>query len=141
MIKLRRKEKEEVHVYTEALNDIMFFLMLFFIFAAVMSTRDSSIPVNTPSSKKASDSVHPQNQQVLVVKKDEAGNMVYFIQDQPISLEQIAGYLEKQKAEKGEKETMVLLKIDKDLTIQDLVDVMNITSQAGIKTVLSTKKQ
>ena len=126
-----RRHKESAEVSTESLNDIMFFLLLFFLILSTL-VNPNVIKVNLPASKN--------NQQVemkpvpLTVTKDHQ----YYLNNQLIKL----GNLETAilNSVKEMKEPSIILHFDNSLSVQDLVDVMQIGAKLKVKMVLGTKQ-
>jgi biopolymer transport protein ExbD len=129
-MELRRKQKEGAEVFTDSLNDIMFFLLLFFIILATMANRNS-IKLEVPSSKQVE---QVQAKQVLL---QVDANHNYFVNNLPITIDQMEpALLAETKAKQNKNVTLML---DKSLSIQDLADIMQIGSKLGLKMVLSAK--
>ena len=139
MINLRKKNKQSAHVFTEAMNDIMFFLMLFFIIVATMKTT-SAIKVPVPKSGDNHIVTPSKNEIVLSVVKDANGAIVYYIKESAIPAEGLADFILAEKQKNPENETVVMIRMDKDLPLQNLVDVMSVTSKAGVKSLIATQK-
>jgi biopolymer transport protein ExbD len=140
MINLRKKEKDDVHVYTEALNDIMFFLMLFFIFAALMKT-DSAIKVNVPKAAQGQPITPSKNEVTLSVTKDATtGAIQYYFKDQAIDVAAIEAAILQEKTTHPEGETVVMIRMDKTIEYQIFVDMLSITSKTGVKSLAATQK-
>ncbi len=126
-----RKRHKEAEVSTESLNDIMFFLLLFFLILSTMVS-PNVIKVNLPDSKKSTESgkkklVH------LAVTKDRK----YYVN----GIETYFGDLETilAKEVKGNPDAVVVLHIDKELIYQDFIDVMQIGDRLKCKMVCATK--
>lgn len=129
-MQLRRKHKEGAEVFTDSLNDIMFFLLLFFIILATMANRNA-IKLEVPSSKQTE---NVQSKQVLL---QVDANHNYYVNNLPITIDQIEPVLlAETKAKQNKNVTLVL---DKSLSIQDLADIMQIGSKLDLKMVLSAK--
>jgi biopolymer transport protein ExbD len=129
-MELRRKQKEGAEVFTDSLNDIMFFLLLFFIILATMANRNS-IKLEVPSSTNVQ---QVQAKQVLL---QVDANHNYFINNLPITIDQMEpALLAETNAKQNKNVTLVL---DKSLSIQDLADIMQIGSKLDLKMVLSAK--
>jgi len=128
---LRSRHKEGAEVSTESLNDIMFFLLLFFLIVSTM-VNPNIIKLTLPSTKHGTSI---QNKPKVVI---EAGKDALFyvnrLQVPFAGLEQAVA-LEINKT--GEK--TVVLKMDNSLSVQDLVDVLQIGDKLGVKMVLKTK--
>src|ERR1700739_962511 len=97
---LRRKHRE-AEVSTDSLNDIMFFLLLFFLILSTMVS-PNSIKVNLASSTPRKDFV--DNHEVTI------SNMESVIADKI----------------KGKADPVLVMHLDKDLSIQDEVDILQI---------------
>jgi len=128
---LRRRHKEGAEVSTESLNDIMFFLLLFFLIVSTL-VNPNVIKLTLPSSKQGTSFT---NKPKVVV---EAGKDAQFTVNGltvPFTALEQAILIELTKT--GEK--TIVLKIDNGLTVQDLVDVLQIGDKLGVKMVLKTK--
>lgn len=130
-MKLKRRHREGAEVSTESLNDIMFFLLLFFLIISTL-VNPSVIKLTLPNSKSA---VQMSLQQVTV-SVDE--NHQYAVNKTVIpSVSYLEDALRIELART--KSPTIVLKLDKSLSIQDLADVMQIGYNLGVKMVLSTK--
>ena len=125
-----RKKHRDAEVSTDSLNDIMFFLLLFFIILSTMVT-PNAIKVALPESqaKPTIDNVKPIH---LAVTKDHK----YFIDGREVAKEGLEAELKTVSANK--LEPTVLMHLDKELSIQDEIDVMTICYNLKCKTVLAT---
>jgi biopolymer transport protein ExbD len=127
---LRRKKKITAEVATASMNDIMFFLMLFFL---IMSTllNPNVIKLTLPSSKH---NVELRKKEVTIsVTKD----MQYFVNNVPVTFPMLEPMLTTELAKS--KDLTVILRCDSGLTIQDLVTVLEIGNKLKVKMVLATK--
>lgn len=131
-MQLRRKHKEGAEVFTEALNDIMFFLLLFFLIISTMVS-PSAIKVNLPSS--GGPGMRPKDKVLLTVTKEHK----FYINDVEVRFDQLEPLLQ---AETKAKETeFVRLRLDQELTIQDLADVLQIGTKLNLKMVIATQTE
>lgn len=135
----RRRRREEAEVEASSLNDIMFFLLLFFLIASTLAN-PNVIQIMLPKAK-AVQQVTPKNVTLTVTKDLE----VYIDQDK-VAYEDLSAKLEKLKAaynDPNNKEAglVIVLRLDRDLKVQDMVDVMQVGANLGIKMVLATDKQ
>jgi biopolymer transport protein ExbD len=129
-MQLRKRQKEGAEVFTDSLNDIMFFLLLFFIILSTIANRNV-IKMDLPSSK----AVSPTQNKTILLAVDANHN--YYVNNLPITFDQIEPAL---LAETQAKNTnAVTLNLDKSLTVQDLADVLQIGSKLKLKMVLSAK--
>ncbi len=127
---LRRKKKINAEVATASMNDIMFFLMLFFL---IMSTllNPNVIKLTLPSSNH---NVELRKKEVTIsITKD----MQYFVNNVPVTFPMLEPLLTTELAKS--KDLTVILRCDSGLTIQDLVTVLEIGNKLKVKMVLATK--
>lgn len=130
---LRKKAHKEAEVSTEALNDIMFFLLLFFLILSTMVS-PNAIKVNLPSSKPTKP---VENNKKPPIHLDVSNNRNFFVEGKPVDFSALEATLVAQI--NGNPEPTVVLQMDKDLSIQDAVDVMIIVDKLKCKMVWATK--
>lgn len=125
-----RKKHREAEVSTDSLSDIMFFLMLFFLILSTMVT-PNAIKVSLPNSaaKPTIDNAKPIH---LAVTKDKK----YYINNTEIAVASIENEISKLSS--MQTEPVVLMHLDKELSIQDEIDIMTICYKLKCKTVLAT---
>ena len=114
-----------------AMNDIMFFLLLFFLIIATMSNANI-IKILLPKSVTTSQMA---TQPLTLTVTDE---LKYFVNSTEVPAEQLEAALS--SAIKRNEDNTVVLRIAKTLSVQDLVDVMSIAAKLNLKMVLSTEK-
>lgn len=129
-MKLKRRHREGAEVSTESLNDIMFFLLLFFLIISTLAN-PSVLKLTLPSSKPG----EVMQKQQITIEVD--ANHQYVINKTPIAFADLENAIRIQM-EKLQTPTVVL-KFDNTLSIQDLADVMQIGYNLGAKMVLATK--
>jgi biopolymer transport protein ExbD len=135
-MKIERRKLRTAEVYTASLNDIMFFLLLFFLIVATMVT-PATIRVLLPKSK-TSENVAIKKQISLTITADRK----YFIDKHEVTFETIEPQLSKMIAKKAKTEDLiVLLHADKTLNLQDVVNVIDIGNKLKVKMVLFTQKE
>lgn len=131
-MKIKRRHDFKAEVATSSLNDIMFFLLLFFL---IVSTFANPNVIKLLLPKASSSQTLSKKQITLSVTFDKK----YFL-DQvevaPANLEVVL--TEKRKAI---NELTILLRADNRLTIQDLVDVLEIGKRIDVKMILATEKE
>lgn len=129
---LRKKAHREAEVSTESLNDIMFFLLLFFLILSTMVS-PNAIKVNLPSSKPNT----PVENKKKPIHLNVTSDRHYYIESDPVDF----GSLESVLISKigANTEPTVVLQMDKDLSIQDAVDVMIILDKLKCKMIWATK--
>lgn len=129
---LRKKAHRDAEVSTESLNDIMFFLLLFFLILSTMVS-PNAIKVNLPSSKPTK----PVDNNKKPIHLDVSNNRNYFVEGKPVDFSTLEATLVAEIG--GNPEPTVVLQMDKDLSIQDAVDVMIIVDKLKCKMVWATK--
>jgi biopolymer transport protein ExbD len=129
---LRRKHVEEAEVSTESLNDIMFFLLLFFL---IISTLANPNVIKLMLPKSANNEQLAKQQVNLGVTKDKQ----YSINKKPVPFDQLEAAILAEIS--GLDQPTIVLNFDRELSVQDLVDVMQIGTKIKVKMVLATQKQ
>ena len=114
-----------------AMNDIMFFLLLFFLIISTMAN-PNVIKILLP---KASESEQMAKQPITLTVTEERK---YYLNMDEVPPEQLEASL-KAAIEKNNDPT-IILRVAKTLTVQDLVDVMQIGARLKLKMVMSTEK-
>jgi len=129
---IKRKRTFKAEVSTSSLNDIMFFLLLFFLIVSSLAN-PNVIKLLLPNSKSAQ---NLNKQQITIsITKDKQ----YFIDNTQISFADIEPLL---KSRIGSlEEPTVILRLESSLTVQDLVDVMEIGNRLKVKMVMATNKK
>jgi biopolymer transport protein ExbD len=127
MSKYRNRRKEEAEVSTESLNDIMFFLMLFFLIVSTL-VNPHVIKLSLPNAKSSAS----QAKQPIVVSINK--EKLIFVNNKQVGIESLESTL-KNEASIKEMPTIVL-RFDQSLTVQDLVNVMDIGNKLKLKMVL-----
>jgi biopolymer transport protein ExbD len=146
-MRVGRRRREEAEVEASSMNDIMFFLMLFFLIASTLAN-PNVINIMLP---KASTTTHMEIKTLpLTVKIENKGSgdaeeLGIYIEQERVAFDDLDDRLldEKNKAgvgEDGKSLLSVVLRLDKDLKVQDMVDVMQVGANLGIKMVLATDK-
>jgi len=146
-MRVGRRRREEAEVEASSMNDIMFFLMLFFLIASTLAN-PNVINIMLP---KASTTTHMEIKTLpLTVKIENKGSvdaeeLGIYIEQERVAFDDLDDRLldEKNKADVGDDGKSLLsvvLRLDKDLKVQDMVDVMQVGANLGIKMVLATDK-
>ncbi|TLU98180.1 ExbD/TolR family protein [Dyadobacter luticola] len=130
-MKIRRKSRFAPEVFTHSLNDIMFFLLLFFLIISTMSN-PNVIKLMLP---KASATQQMYKKQITLSVDENKG---YFIDKEPIPFDRLEAELQSIFANVEEK--TIVLRVDKNLAVQDLVDVLELGAKNDIKMVMATAK-
>ncbi len=127
---LRKRKKINAEVATASMNDIMFFLMLFFL---IMSTllNPNVVKLTLPNSQ------HNQALRKKEVTISVTKDLQYFVNNAPVTFPMLEPLLTSEL--KKTKDFTVILRCDSGLTIQDLVNVLQIGNKLNVKMVLATK--
>ena len=129
---IRRTKHFKPEVSTSSLNDIMFFLLLFFLIVSTLAN-PNVIKLLLPSSN-ASQNI---NKQQITISVTEDKN--YFIDQKQIPLDQMESALRSRIS--GIEEPTVVLRFAYNLSVQDLVDILEIGTRLNVKMVLATTKE
>jgi biopolymer transport protein ExbD len=132
MMNLRKNKKEGVEIFTSSMNDIMFFLMLFFIIISTLLS-PNVVKLNLPGAKN-SQSIHKKEIMLSVNK-----NLQYFVNNRQIPFDQLQTELAKEIDH--DKDAFIVLRCDNALTVQQLVDVLEIGTHLNVKMTLATQKR
>lgn len=131
-MKIRRSKRFHAEVSTHSLNDIMFFLLLFFLIVSTIAN-PNVIKILLPKSQ-ANQSINKQPV-TLTVTEDKR----YYIDQQEIPFDALESTLLSKSA--GFDDLTVVLRLPYNLQIQDLVDVMQIGTRNKFKMVLATDRK
>jgi len=131
MINLRQKKKENAEVFTSAMNDIMFFLMLFFIIASTL-LNPSIINVALPKAS-STETLHKKEMDLTITKDGH-----YYINNKETTFENLELAISAEM--KSGDELVIKLRLDKDGTVQQLVDVLAVGNKLKAKMVIATDK-
>lgn len=128
---IRRTKHFKPEVSTSSLNDIMFFLLLFFLIVSTLAN-PNVIKVLLPKSKTAQE-IDKQQINLTVTAERK-----YFIGQKEILLSELEPKLKESIT--GIQNPTVVLRFAKSLNIQDLVDVLEVGVRLNIKMVMATDK-
>lgn len=137
-MKIQRRKTRTAEVYIASLNDIMFFLLLFFLIISTMVT-PAAIRVLLPNASTSEQVVTKKNISLVITK-----DLRYYINDNEVEKDNIESLLDltlkREKENNPKAEINVLLQADKSLSLQNVVDVINIGNKLKVKMVLLTRK-
>jgi biopolymer transport protein ExbD len=113
--------------------DIMMFLLVFFVMIVLRMIPDSGVTLSLPGASTAQPLPHTQ----VVIVIDAQGNL--HVKDQVMSPDALETYLQGVKAG---NDTDVIVAGDKGTTLQQLMNVMDLTRKAGITNIgIATSNQ
>ena len=131
MIDLRKKKDYTAEVFTSAMNDIMFFLMLFFIIISTL-LNPSMIKVSLPNSRNSQTLQKKEINLTMTLDKN------YFVNNTKVPFEQLESQLKKELAHSPD--AFIMLRFDSSLPIQDLVNVLSVGNKLTSKMIIATAK-
>jgi biopolymer transport protein ExbD len=143
-MKIGRRRREEAEVESSSLNDIMFFLLLFFLIASTLAN-PNVIRVTLPTAK-TTQTVAPKSIPLTVRRDPENPDVLQvFIEQEEVDYAKLETRLKELKAKFNNPDSkddglVVVLRADSKAFVQDLVDVMQVGANLGIKMVLATEK-
>ena len=118
-------------MHTAALNDIMFFLMLFFLLASAVAN-PQVVKLLLPKSSAGEQSVAKKTVTVSIT-----GDLSYHVDKQVVPLEALEARLQSEITP-GEEVT-IMLYADSTVPIQNVISVMDVANRLKIKLVLATE--
>ncbi len=132
-MRFRRNTRMKAEVATTAMNDIMFMLLLFFLIISTM-INPSVIKLTLP---KADNSEQTVAKKMVTLSVDH--NLNYAVDDRPVAYPDLQAVLAQKLSTMNEP--TIVLRVDNLLTIQDVVDVIDIGTKLRAKMVLATDKK
>jgi biopolymer transport protein ExbD len=131
MIDLSKKKDFPAEVFTSSMNDIMFFLMLFFIIISTL-LNPSMIRVSLPNSR-SSQTIQKKEINLTMTKEK-----IYFVNNTRVPFEALEQELRNELSHTPD--AFIMLRFDNTLPIQDLVDVLSLGNRVGSKMIIATSK-
>ena len=131
MIDLSKKKDFTAEVFTSSMNDIMFFLMLFFIIISTL-LNPSMIRVSLPNSR-SSQTIQKKEINLTMTKEK-----IYFVNNIQVPYEELETQLKKELTRSPD--AFIMLRFDNTLPIQDLVNVLSIGNRLSSKMIIATAK-
>jgi biopolymer transport protein ExbD len=131
MIDLRKKKDYTAEVFTSAMNDIMFFLMLFFIIISTL-LNPSMIKVSLPNSRNSQTLQKKEINLTMTIDKN------YFVNSTQVPFEELEAQLKKELSKSPD--AFIMLRFDASLPIQDLVNVLSVGNKLTAKMIIATAK-
>lgn len=128
---LRKRNKATVEVHTSALNDIMFFLMLFFLLASAV-TNPQVVKLLLPRSESGQQS---NAQKTVTVSIDD--QLKYFVEKEPVTLENLKTAVE--TYQKASPDLTIVLYVARGVSIENTMQVFDVANQLKLKVVLAVE--
>ncbi|MBW2206793.1 MAG: biopolymer transporter ExbD [Deltaproteobacteria bacterium] len=121
---IRTQTKKRVRIEMLPLIDIVFLILVFFIYAALSMAVHRGIPVLLPKSTTA------KIDKKLIISVTVKADGTIYLDKEPVSLDNLSRALEKKAGKR--KETGVLLFSDRSLPYQKLFQVLDRIRMAGL---------
>lgn len=130
---LRRRHKIQAEVNAASMNDIMFFLMLFFLIASLV-INPNVIRVQNPRSESG-DTYSKQTVNITLTE-----DLQLYLDKIPVTADMLDSLL--QNYPRGNNnELSAVLYVDRSVDVQHLVDIMDACNRNQVKMVLATDKE
>lgn len=124
-----RRNKPTAEVHTAALNDIMFFLMLFFLLASAVAN-PQVVKLLLPRSSAGEQSVAKRTVTVSI-----DANLNYFLEKQGVTLESLSSLLEAQMS--PSEDLTVMIYADSTVPFQNVVSVMDVAKKLRLNVFIA----
>lgn len=131
-MKLRRRQSQHAEVMSSPLNDIMFFLMLFFLIVSTLAS-PHVIKVLLPQANATQSAA--RRPLTLTVTEQKR----YFIDEKEVAFADLEATLLKSVG--NQADATIVIRPARALQIQDLVDVLEIGVKNNMRMVLATSKK
>jgi biopolymer transport protein ExbD len=132
-MQIRKSNRGETEVFTEALNDILFILLMFFL---IVSTLANPNVIKLSQPKSQGDTKAKQN---VVVSID--ANKQFYVGTTAIPFDSLKALLQPIILKEKTAIPTIVINADKTVEIDAVVGVMKVAKELGARTVLSVEKQ
>lgn len=129
-MKIARSSIDPPRVEMLPLIDIVFLLLVFFIYAMLSMAVHRGLPVNLPQSGSVS---LETEEAISVTIQAGSGNVQIFLDESPVTLEQLT--LELRLKSTDTQSPMVQIFADKTIPYQELFRVLDAVQNSGIKKI------
>jgi len=129
-MKIARSSIDPPRVEMLPLIDIVFLLLVFFIYAMLSMAVHHGLPVNLPQSGSVS---LETEEAISVTIQVGSGNVQIFLDESPVTLEQLT--LELRLKSTDTQSPMVQIFADKTISYQELFRVLDAVQNSGIKKI------
>lgn len=130
-MKLKRRNKAKAEINMSAMTDVVFLLLIFFI---INYELPNAIPLLLPN---ATGQVTQNKSITLLVSSD----LQYLVNNEKVTFTGLKNKLSKEisKAKGKTEKPSIILKIDKSVSLEKVVDVLQIGNELKVPMILSTK--
>jgi biopolymer transport protein ExbD len=126
----KRQKRGTVEVHTSALNDIMFFLLLFFLLASAVAN-PNVVKLFLPRS--SSGQSIPQKTINVSITKD----LEYFVEKKKVNAADLFQNIE--VYQKASPDLTIILYADRTIAIENVIELTDIANKLKVKLVLATE--
>jgi biopolymer transport protein ExbD len=126
-MKITLRNKKRARIEMLPMIDIVFLLLVFFIYAMLSMAVHRGLPVNLPASK----TVKIDKKLILAVTVKADGSI--FVDKEPVALDRLTTLLQTKTTE--QEQPGVLLFADRNLPYQSLFEVLDQIRQAGLNRI------
>ena len=127
---LRKRQRGNVEVHTSALNDIMFFLLLFFLLASAVAN-PNVVKLFLPRSNSGQSI--PQKTINVSITKD----LEYFVEKKQVDAANLFQSIE--AYQKAAPDLTIILYADRTIAIENVIELTDIANKLKVKLVLATE--
>ncbi len=127
---LRKRQRGNVEVHTSALNDIMFFLLLFFLLASAVAN-PNVVKLFLPRSNSGQSI--PQKTINVSITKD----LEYYVEKKQVDAENLFQSIE--TYQKANPDLTIILYADRTIAIENVIELTDIANKLKVKLVLATE--
>ena len=123
-MKIKRHTPKQARIEMLPLIDIIFLVLVVFIYAMLSMAVHRSLPVDLPHSEAVE--IDPEVQLTITVQEDQE----IYVDKEPVSPEELSLMLQEKASE--ERDPGVILVADRSVAYQELFAVLDRVKQAGI---------
>lgn len=128
-MRIRSRNKVSTNFSSSSMTDLVFLLLIFFMLLSTLVTQNA-MKLNLPSSTRDK---QPARKVVLSINAD----LQYFINQENVQFSEIEGRLASLLG--NEEQKAILLEMDKTVAVDEMIKVMTIAKDNGIKVALATE--
>ena len=127
-MELKRRSRRSIEVATSSMNDIMFFLMLFFLIVSTLAT-PNALKLVLPQSDSKETTMNPVS---VTITPD----LMYLVNGKEVQFDQLEAAITEKLV--GKPEPSIVLNTDQSVPVGNVVQVMNIANKLKVKMVIAT---
>lgn len=135
-MQLSSKHKIDPNFNMSSMTDVVFLLLVFFMLTSNFVT-PSAVPLKLPESRKT---MITTQKVALSVSK----NLEYFVDEEPVSLEQLKNKLRQKLSvttSKDKTKDVIVIHADRDLPYEEVMKVAGLASELNVKVSLANQNK